>query len=135
MPPERLQQANGVRATAMSAGEIGGPVLAGVLVAAVGAGWALAFDAASFAASALLLIGVRAPQRAERAAASFWADLREGWDDVRRHDLGLDLRAVGVAGQRHLGRVERARPGDRGHRARRRRPRGARSTPRSASAR
>src|SRR4029079_5368459 len=82
VPPERLQQANGVRATAMSAGEIGGPVLAGVLVAcgvpvlavcvwgAVGAGWALAFDAASFAASALLLIGVRAPQRAERAAAS-----------------------------------------------------------------
>ena len=79
VPPERLQQANGVRATAMSAGEIGGPVLAGVLVAAVGAGWALAFDAASFAASALLLIGVRAPQRAERTAASFWADLREGW--------------------------------------------------------
>ena len=79
VPPERLQQANGVRATAMSAGEIGGPVLAGVLVAAVGAGWALAFDAASFAASALLLIGVRAPQRAERAGASFWADLREGW--------------------------------------------------------
>ena len=37
VPPERLQQANGVRATAMSAGEIGGPVLAGVLVAAVGA--------------------------------------------------------------------------------------------------
>ena len=61
MPPERLQQANGVRATAMSAGEIGGPVLAGVLVAAVGAGWALAFDAASFAASALLLVGVRVP--------------------------------------------------------------------------
>jgi len=79
VPPERLQQANGVRATAMSAGEIGGPVLAGVLVAAVGAGWALAFDAASFAVSALLLVGVRVPERAGRAAASFWADLREGW--------------------------------------------------------
>ena len=79
VPPERLQQANGVRATAMSAGEIGGPVLAGVLVAAFGAGWALAFDAASFAVSALLLVGVRVPERAGRAAASFWADLREGW--------------------------------------------------------
>jgi len=77
--PERLQQANGVRATAMSAGEIGGPVLAGVIVAAVGAGWALAVDAATFAASALLLAGVRAPERAVRPAASFWADLREGW--------------------------------------------------------
>ena len=41
-----------MRATAMSAGEIGGPVLAGVLVAAAGAGWALAFDAATFAVSA-----------------------------------------------------------------------------------
>jgi MFS family permease len=79
VPPERLQQANGVRATAMSAGEIGGPVLAGVLVATVGAGWALAVDAASFGASALLLTGVRIPARAERAAASFWAEFREGW--------------------------------------------------------
>jgi MFS family permease len=79
VPPERLQQANGVRATAMSAGEIGGPVLAGVLVATVGAGWALAVDAASFGASALLLAGVRIPARAERAAASFWAEFREGW--------------------------------------------------------
>ena len=61
--PERLQQANGVRATAMSAGEIGGPVLAGVLVAAFGAGWALAVDAATFGASALLLLGLRVPAR------------------------------------------------------------------------
>ena len=64
-------------------GEIGGPVLAGILVAAVGAGWALAVDAATFAASALLLVGVRAPPRAERAAASFLADLREGWTTFR----------------------------------------------------
>jgi predicted MFS family arabinose efflux permease len=79
VPPERLQQANGVRATAMSAGEIGGPVLAGVLVAAFGAGWALAVDAATFGASALLLTGVRVPARAQRAATSFREDLREGW--------------------------------------------------------
>ena len=77
--PERLQQANGVRATAMSAGEIGGPVLAGVLVAAVGAGWALAVDAATFGVSALLLLGLRVPARTQRAATSFWSDLREGW--------------------------------------------------------
>ncbi len=78
--PERLQQANGVRATAMSAGEIGGPVLAGVLVAAAGAGWALAVDAATFGVSALLLLGLRVPARTQRAATSFWSDLREGWD-------------------------------------------------------
>ena len=83
VPPERLQQANGVRATAMSVGEIGGPVLAGVLVAAVGAGWALAVDAATFAVSGLLLAGVRVPARTARAATRFLADLRDGWDTFR----------------------------------------------------
>jgi MFS family permease len=81
--PEQLQQANGVRATMMSAGEIGGPVLAGALVAAVGAGWALAVDASTFGASALLLAGVRVPRAVQRAASGFWDDLREGWTTFR----------------------------------------------------
>ena len=38
VPAERLQEANGVRATALSGGEIVGPAIAGVLIAAVGAG-------------------------------------------------------------------------------------------------
>jgi MFS family permease len=84
VPPDRLQQANGIRGTLLSAGEIGGPALAGVLVAAVGAGWALAVDAATFAASGLLLLGVRVPGRVERAASGFWADLREGWTTFSR---------------------------------------------------
>jgi hypothetical protein len=82
--PDRLQQANGLRATAMSAGEIGGPVLAGVLVAAVGPGWALGVDAATFGASALLLAGVRVPARTARARASLWDEFREGWTIFRR---------------------------------------------------
>jgi hypothetical protein len=80
----RLQQANGLRAPAMSAGEIGGPVLAGVLVAAVGAGWALAVDAATFGISALLLMGIRVPGSMERAASGFFEDLREGWTTFSR---------------------------------------------------
>src|SRR5262245_18483610 len=52
---DELQEANALRATAMSTGEILGPLLAGVQVAAAGAGWAFAVDAATFAASALLL--------------------------------------------------------------------------------
>ena len=55
VPRELLQQANGLRATALSAGEIAGPVLAGLLIAGVGPGWALAVDAATFALSAVLL--------------------------------------------------------------------------------
>jgi MFS family permease len=84
VPPEQLQQANGIRATLLSAGEIGGPVLAGVLVAVVGAGWALAVDAATFGLSALLLMGVRVPGRVERAATGFWEDLRDGWTTFSR---------------------------------------------------
>ena len=79
VPPERLMEANGVRATAMSGGEIAGPVIAGVLVATVGAGWALAIDAATFAVSALFLAGLRVPAAVPRAATTFLADLREGW--------------------------------------------------------
>ena len=66
VPPEQLQQANGLRATALSGGEIVGPALAGVLVATVGPGWALAIDAATFAVSAAFLVRA-APARAPRA--------------------------------------------------------------------
>jgi hypothetical protein len=78
VPRERLMEANGLRATAMSAGEIAGPVIAGLLIAGVGPGWALGLDAATFAASALFLLGLRLP-RAVRGEGSFLADLRDGW--------------------------------------------------------
>jgi Major Facilitator Superfamily len=83
--PELLQQANGLRVTAMAAGEIVGPAVAGVLVAAAGPGWAIGIDAATFAGSAALLSGLRLPPRAARpeAAASFLADLRAGWTEFR----------------------------------------------------
>jgi predicted MFS family arabinose efflux permease len=81
--PERLQQANGLRATAMAGGEIAGPVLAGALVAAAGAGYALAVDAVTFGISALLLAGLRPPPRVRREASTFIADLKEGWGAFR----------------------------------------------------
>lgn len=83
VPADELVPANALRSTTMSVGEIAGPVLAGVLVAAFGAGWAIAVDAATFAASAACLAAVRAPARAEREPTSFVADLRAGWTAVR----------------------------------------------------
>ena len=80
---EQLQHANGLRATAMSGGEILGPAIAGILIAAAGPGWALAVDATTFAVSAAFLAGVRPPAVAARAPATFLADLREGWDEFR----------------------------------------------------
>jgi predicted MFS family arabinose efflux permease len=73
--PARLQQANGLRALSMSCASIAGPALGGLLVATVGAGWAMAADASSFAISAAFL--VRMP------AESFVRELRDGWDEFR----------------------------------------------------
>src|SRR5688572_8545611 len=83
VPPDELQPANALRATAVSTGEIVGPLLAGVLVAAAGAGWAMAVDAATFAVSAVCLWRLRVPGRAVQAGASFLSDLRDGWDAFR----------------------------------------------------
>jgi MFS family permease len=79
VPPEELQPANALRSSGSSAGEILGPLLAGLLVAGAGAGWAIAVDAATFAVSAACLLLLRLPRRAEAPSASFLADLREGW--------------------------------------------------------
>ena len=83
VPTEELQPANALRATAVSGGEILGPLLAGVLVAAAGAGWAIAVDAATFAVSAAFLARLRAAGRPQRESATFLADLREGWSAFR----------------------------------------------------
>jgi predicted MFS family arabinose efflux permease len=80
---ERLQQANALRGLAMAAGEIAGPVAAGALVAGVGAGWALAVDAATFAVSAAFLANLRLPPHVASASRSFVADMREGWEAFR----------------------------------------------------
>jgi MFS family permease len=79
VPRERLMEANGLRATVMSGGEIAGPVIAGLLIAGVGPGWALALDAVTFAASAAFLFALRLPPMVREVSASFWSDLREGW--------------------------------------------------------
>jgi MFS family permease len=79
VPDDELQPANALRATAVSGSEILGPMLAGVLVAAVSAGWAIAADAATFAVSAVCLTLLRPPPREAREPSSFLGDLREGW--------------------------------------------------------
>jgi transmembrane secretion effector len=83
---ERLQAANSLRAFAESIAQIAGPAVAGVLVVAVGPGWGLAVDAASFAASALLLASLAVAARAPVAARRMLTDLREGWRAFRSID-------------------------------------------------
>lgn len=77
--PERLQQANALRGLAMASTGVVGTAIGGGVVVAVGPGWALAVDAASFAASAYFLAQLRLPAHVKLEPQSFLADLLEGW--------------------------------------------------------
>ena len=81
--PERLQAANSLRAFAESVAQIAGPALAGVLVVAVGPGWGLAVDAASFVASALVLATVAVTAPVPAVSRRVLTDLRDGWRAFR----------------------------------------------------
>jgi MFS family permease len=83
VPADELQPANALRAAAVSASEIAGPALAGLIVAVAGAGWAIAVDALTFAASAACLALLRPPARELPERASFLSDLRDGWAAFR----------------------------------------------------
>ena len=85
VPPERLQQANGLLSVASSVASITGPPIAGALVATVGAGFALALDAASFLVSALFLVGLRAARDMplREPASPFLGELAAGWREFR----------------------------------------------------
>ncbi len=88
LPAAELAQANSldqfVRPLAF---RLAGPAIGGVLVAGLGAGSAFGLDALSFLASAVALLAMRARPGAasEAAPASLGADLRGGFDYVRRH--------------------------------------------------
>jgi hypothetical protein len=79
--PERLQQANALRGLSMASAGIAGSVVSGILVAGVGAGWALAIDATTFAVSAFFLAQLRLPAQITLPPQSFLSDLRDGWNE------------------------------------------------------
>lgn len=83
VPSEGLQPANALRSTAASVSEILGPLAAGLLVAAAGAGWAIAADAVTFGISGACLAALHLERVAEREPAAFLRDLHDGWLAVR----------------------------------------------------
>ncbi|MDX6495714.1 MAG: hypothetical protein QOE17_1700 [Gaiellales bacterium] len=86
VPASMLQRANALRHLESNAMRVVGPLLAGLLVATAGAGWAIAVDSCSFLAAALILSRVRlAPVVRAVGAVSFVGELREGWRAVRSH--------------------------------------------------
>lgn len=84
VPASMLQRANALRHLESNAGRVAGPLLAGVIIAAAGAGWAIAADALSFLLAAVVLVGIDVPGRAvAETATRFVDDLRDGWRAVR----------------------------------------------------
>ena len=80
--PERLQEANVLQGMGSNAAAILGPALAGILVVAAGGGWAIIFNAVSFAVNAAMLGFVRARTAARSEAepkAGVLRQLRDGW--------------------------------------------------------
>ena len=77
---DQLARANGALSGANSLASILGPALAGAIVAAAGAGWAIGLDGLSYLASALCLACVRqlAETRQVTATRSVMQDLRLG---------------------------------------------------------
>jgi MFS family permease len=79
---ERLQQGNALLNLSQSTAFMVGPVLSGVVVAAVGPGLVFAFDSLTFLVSAAFLLMLRLPPSPPVEHASFMADLRSGWREV-----------------------------------------------------
>ncbi|WP_235882200.1 MFS transporter [Streptomyces apricus] len=79
VPADRLQQANGLLRVVTNTSLLLGLSLSGVVVAWLGAGWALAVNAASFVVSAALTARLRVTARPRTKASSGWEDLKEGW--------------------------------------------------------
>ncbi|HEX6474201.1 MAG TPA: MFS transporter, partial [Candidatus Limnocylindria bacterium] len=77
--PARLQAGNALLNLSESAAHMAGPVVAGILVALLGAGWIFAIDAASFAISAIFLLRLVIPLAPPAEHKSFLGDLADGW--------------------------------------------------------
>jgi MFS family permease len=82
---DRLQQANALLRMTTNATFVIGAAAGGIVVAAAGSGLALAFDAATYFASAAILLAMRIPGTI-RAGTSFVHELREGWSEFRSRE-------------------------------------------------
>ena len=99
VPPTLLQQANALLGISRNATNVLGAALGGALVAAASPGWALAFDAATYLASALVLGAMRLPPRVRTVEApNVLRELAEGWTEfVSRRWLWAIVAAAGFA--------------------------------------
>lgn len=78
------QSANALIRLSENSASLAGAAVSGAIIVAVGAGWALAIDAATFLASAVFVLTSGAPRSGHaQQASSLLSDLREGWQEFR----------------------------------------------------
>jgi MFS family permease len=83
---ELLQPANAMLRLAQNSSTVVGAGVGGIAVAAAGPGWAIAFDAATYLASALILLWVRIPRVVREVGQTIVRDLIEGWNEFRSRE-------------------------------------------------
>ena len=82
--PSELQSANALVRLSQNSASLAGAAVSGVVIVAVGAGWAIGIDAATFGVSAVLVLTSRAPRTGRGARRTALAsELREGWQEFR----------------------------------------------------
>jgi predicted MFS family arabinose efflux permease len=95
VPDRLLQEASAISRLAMNSGQMAGAAVAGLLVAATGAGWALVLCGAGMVATVPMLLAIRGtklvtgtdarPGDAAPPAPGMLTELREGWSEFRSH--------------------------------------------------
>jgi len=85
VPRDLLQQASAISRLATNAAQMGGSVVAGFCVAALGPGWALAVCGAGSLVSVPMLLSIRAAGTARTHGTGMLRDLVDGWAEFRSH--------------------------------------------------
>lgn len=98
VPPEQLPNAVGLNSTSFNAARLVGPAVGGVLIAAVGTGWAFVVNAVSFGATIVALVLMREDElRPMPRTGRAKGQVREGLRYIRRRtDIVTILVVVGV---------------------------------------
>ena len=86
VPRGLLQEASAISRLAMNTGQMSGAAVAGLLVAAAGAGWALLLCGIGMVTTVPLLLSIHGSRPdAPALAPSMLTELREGWSEFRSH--------------------------------------------------
>src|ERR1700689_714141 len=87
VPDALLQEGSSISRLAMNTGQMTGAAVAGLVVAALGPGWALTLCAVGMTGTIPLLLSLKGGRDSQLAArgAGMVTELREGWTEFRSH--------------------------------------------------